>query len=212
MFNEGYILKLYHWTSNSRNTRRQACENHSIINRYRLPNWRSYINIICKYSVSFIIGKFGSYLRQGIPHPWAVLAPLPAVSPVFYFCTLILPCRRRLRRSLAAPSPAAFLYVLRPIETPPKWRSFIILEWAVIIIPKGWGHSDMKIIPKFFIPKCISYFLGCNSVRSFQYSVVRSWEQGTHPIRTAPAQPCITERWLNQLCNAKCQRELTAYS
>ena len=88
---------------------------------------------------SIISGKWVIYhlkeriiTRQGIAHPLAVSATLPAVSPIFVSCSPGMPCR-------TAPttlSPEPFLSCLRLIETAPNDGHTIISERLVIIISK----------------------------------------------------------------------------
>ena len=111
----------------------------SIINPGGLPK-RNHIKISFRIIESSIISgekviyhlKEHIITRQGIAHPLAVSATLPAVSPVFVSCSPGMPCRT------APPtlSPVPFLSCLRLIETAPNDGHTIISERLIIIISK----------------------------------------------------------------------------
>ena len=118
--------------------------------------------------------------RQGIAHPLAASATLPAVSPVFVSCS-VLPCRNRLlRRGFSAATPSAFLSCLRLIETPTGMMvihhferevHYHIENDGVIPMSKSFRnyHSDRKVISR---------------IAESQYSVVKRLGLWTHlPIR-----------------------------
>ena len=105
---------------------------------------KSYINIISKYIISSIILISRSFFilkglviaRQGITHPWAVSATLPAVSPVFVSYSLFALPQRLLRRGFSAATPSAFLSCLRLIETPTEMMVIRHIGEIIIIISK----------------------------------------------------------------------------
>jgi len=74
--------------------------------------------------------------RQGIAHPLAVSATLPAVSPVFVSCSRSALPQRLLRRGFSAATPSAFLSCLRLIETPTEMMLIHHIGEMIIIVSK----------------------------------------------------------------------------
>ena len=129
--------------------------------------------------MSFLISEEPIITRQGIAHPLAVSADLPAVSPIFIPHNLKMPCRTapptRLRRrfylAVAYRNGTRMMVIFIP-----ERRTLSYRKDGFIPIGNSFGnhHSEIKVIPHI-----------CGSL----YSVMKRLGLRAHPIRDCPSAP-----------------------